>query len=55
VTFPFDGRFLAWLAVAIVLIITPGPDTALIIRNALRAGARSASLSAIGVGAGSAA
>jgi threonine/homoserine/homoserine lactone efflux protein len=54
-TFPFDGRFLAWLAVAIVLIITPGPDTALIIRNALRAGARSASLSAVGVGAGSAA
>jgi threonine/homoserine/homoserine lactone efflux protein len=54
VTFPFDGRFLAWLAVAIVLIITPGPDTALIIRNALGAGARSASLSAIGVGAGSA-
>lgn len=53
-TFPFDGRFLAWLAVAIVLIITPGPDTALIIRNALRAGARSASLSAVGVGAGSA-
>lgn len=54
-TFPVDGRFLAWLAVAIVLIITPGPDTALIIRNALRAGARSASLSAVGVGAGSAA
>jgi threonine/homoserine/homoserine lactone efflux protein len=54
VTLPFDGRFLAWLAVAIVLIITPGPDTALIIRNALRAGARSASLSAAGVGVGSA-
>jgi threonine/homoserine/homoserine lactone efflux protein len=54
-TFPVDGRFLAWLAVAVVLIITPGPDTALIIRNALRAGARSASLSAVGVGAGSAA
>lgn len=52
---PFDVRFLAWLAVAIILIITPGPDTALIIRNALRAGARSASLSAVGVGAGSAA
>ena len=54
-TFPLDGRFVAWLAVAIVLIITPGPDTALIIRNALRAGARSASLSAVGVGVGSAA
>ena len=52
---PFDGRFAAWIAVAAVLIVTPGPDTALIIRNALRAGARSASLSAVGVGVGSAA
>src|SRR6185436_6977128 len=48
-----DARFAAWIAVAIVLIVTPGPDTALIIRNALRGGARSASLSAIGIGAGS--
>jgi threonine/homoserine/homoserine lactone efflux protein len=54
-TLPFDARFTAWIAVAIVLIVTPGPDTALIIRNALRAGARAASLSAAGVGAGSAA
>jgi threonine/homoserine/homoserine lactone efflux protein len=52
---PFDGRFAAWIAVAAVLIVTPGPDTALMIRNALRAGARSASLSAVGVGVGSAA
>jgi RhtB (resistance to homoserine/threonine) family protein len=52
--FPFDGRFAAWIAIALVLIVTPGPDTALIIRNALRAGARSASLSAVGVGIGSA-
>src|SRR6266850_3212761 len=50
---PFDGRFGAWIAVAIVLIVTPGPDTALIIRNALRSGARCAALSALGVGAGS--
>ena len=54
-TLPFDGRFVAWIAVALVLIVTPGPDTALIIRNTLRAGARSASLSAVGVGVGSAA
>jgi threonine/homoserine/homoserine lactone efflux protein len=54
-TFPVDSRFLAWLGVAVVLIVTPGPDTALIIRNTLRAGARSASLSAVGVGVGSAA
>ena len=53
-TFPFDARFAAWVAVAIVLIVTPGPDTALIIRNSLRGGARAASLSALGVGAGSA-
>lgn len=53
-TFPFDARFAAWIAVAVVLIITPGPDTALIIRNALRGGTRAASLSALGVGAGSA-
>jgi threonine/homoserine/homoserine lactone efflux protein len=54
-TLPFDGRFAAWIAVALVLIVTPGPDTALIIRNTLRGGARSASLSAVGVGVGSAA
>ena len=52
-TLPFDGRFLAWIAVAVVLIVTPGPDTALIIRNALRGGARAASHSAFGVGVGS--
>jgi RhtB (resistance to homoserine/threonine) family protein len=48
-----DGRFAAWIAVAVVLIITPGPDTALIIRQALRGGARAASRSAVGVGVGS--
>lgn len=48
-----DGRFAAWIAVACVLIVTPGPDTALIIRQSLRAGSRAASLSAFGVSAGS--
>ena len=48
-----DARFDAWIAVAIVLIVTPGPDTALIIRNALRAGTRAASLTSLGIGAGS--
>lgn len=52
---PIDARFAAWIAVAVVLIVTPGPDTALIIRNALRGGARSASLSALGIGLGSSA
>ena len=49
----FDGRFAAWIAIAVVLIVTPGPDTALIIRNAVRAGARATSWSAVGVGVGS--
>jgi len=48
-----DARFGAWLAVSAVLIVTPGPDTALVIRNALGSGARAASLTALGVGAGS--
>jgi len=48
-----DARFGAWLAVSAVLIVTPGPDTALVIRNALGSGARAASLTALGVGIGS--
>jgi threonine/homoserine/homoserine lactone efflux protein len=48
-----DGRFAAWITVAVVLIVTPGPDTALIIRQALRGGARAASRSAAGIGVGS--
>ena len=48
-----DARFGAWLAVSAVLIVTPGPDTALVIRNALRSGARAAALTALGVGIGS--
>jgi threonine/homoserine/homoserine lactone efflux protein len=47
-----DGRFLAFLAVAVVLIVTPGPDTALVTRNAFRDGARGASLTALGVTVG---
>ena len=50
-----DARFAAYLAIATVLIVTPGPDTALVIRNALRSGARAAGFSALGIGLGSAA
>lgn len=50
-----DARFVAWIAVALVLVVTPGPDTALIIRQALRNGARAASLSAFGISTGSSA
>ncbi|HET9848975.1 MAG TPA: LysE family translocator [Candidatus Dormibacteraeota bacterium] len=48
-----DARFGAYLAVATLLIITPGPDTALTIRNALRFGRRAASMSTFGIALGS--
>jgi threonine/homoserine/homoserine lactone efflux protein len=49
----FDARFAAYLAVAALLIVTPGPDTALVTRNALLAGRRAAAMTALGIGAGS--
>ena len=49
----FDTRFAAYLAVAALLIVTPGPDTALVTRNALLAGRRAASFSTLGIGVGS--
>jgi threonine/homoserine/homoserine lactone efflux protein len=48
-----DARFAAYLAVAALLIVTPGPDTALVIRNALLAGRRAASFTSLGIGMGS--
>jgi threonine/homoserine/homoserine lactone efflux protein len=45
---------LAFLAVAVVLIVTPGPDTALTIRNALWSGRRGGVATACGVAAGQA-
>ncbi len=47
-----DGRLIAWVALSSLLIATPGPDTALIIRNALAAGPRASTLFAIGVAVG---
>jgi threonine/homoserine/homoserine lactone efflux protein len=49
----FDARFGAYLAVAALLIVMPGPDTALVIRNALFAGRRVASFTTFGIGVGS--
>ncbi|HEX8981962.1 MAG TPA: LysE family translocator [Ktedonobacterales bacterium] len=50
----FDVRFGAYLLVATLLIVTPGPDTALTIRNTLRGGRRAASFTALGIAVGSA-
>ena len=48
-----DERLAAYVAVMALLIFTPGPDTALVIRNALGSGARAATATAFGVGLGS--
>jgi threonine/homoserine/homoserine lactone efflux protein len=45
---------LAFLAVAAVVIVTPGQDTALTIRNTLLGGRRAGALTALGVAAGQA-
>lgn len=47
-----DPRLLAYLGVAVVLIVTPGPDTALTVRNALTGGRRFAVETAVGVACG---
>ena len=47
-----DARFGAFVLLSALLIVTPGPDTALIIRNALAAGPRASTFSAVGVAVG---
>src|SRR5260370_17051530 len=47
-----DGRLIAWVALSSLLIASLGPDTGLIIRNALAAGPRASTLFAIGVAVG---
>lgn len=47
-----DARFAAYVLVAAVLIVTPGPDMALVARNAFRGGYPAARATAFGVGSG---
>jgi threonine/homoserine/homoserine lactone efflux protein len=47
-----DPRFAAYVLVAAVLIVTPGPDMALVARNAFRGGYPAARATAFGVGVG---
>lgn len=47
-----DTRFLAFITVSALLIVVPGPDMALVARNALRTGQAGAWSTALGVSAG---
>jgi threonine/homoserine/homoserine lactone efflux protein len=47
-----DARFLTYLLISAVLIVTPGPDMALVARNAVRGGYPVARSTAFGVGVG---
>lgn len=47
-----DPRFVAFVGVSAFLIVTPGPDMALVTRNALAGGRRAAVFTAVGVGLG---
>jgi threonine/homoserine/homoserine lactone efflux protein len=49
-----NARMVAFFGVALLLIVTPGPDTALTIRNALGGGAQSGVFTALGVATGQA-
>jgi threonine/homoserine/homoserine lactone efflux protein len=46
------GHFLAFLVVSLLVIVTPGPDTALTIRNSLLRGRRGGVVTAAGVAVG---
>jgi threonine/homoserine/homoserine lactone efflux protein len=47
-----DGSFLTFLGVSIVVIVAPGPDTALTIRNTMRGGRAPGIATALGVSTG---
>jgi threonine/homoserine/homoserine lactone efflux protein len=50
-----DARFLAFVAVMSLLIVTPGPDMAMVTRQVFAHERRTASFTALGIGLGSAA
>jgi threonine/homoserine/homoserine lactone efflux protein len=47
-----DGRLLAFVGVAAVIVVVPGPDMALVLRNGLRGGRHAALATALGINAG---
>jgi threonine/homoserine/homoserine lactone efflux protein len=47
-----DGSFLTFLGVSIVVIVAPGPDTVLTVRNTFRGGRASGVATALGVSTG---
>jgi threonine/homoserine/homoserine lactone efflux protein len=47
-----DGSFLAFVGVSLLVIVTPGPDTALTIRNTLRGGRAGGVFTGLGVASG---
>jgi threonine/homoserine/homoserine lactone efflux protein len=47
-----DASFLAFLGISAAVIVTPGPDTALTVRNTLLGGRHGGILTAVGVSAG---
>jgi threonine/homoserine/homoserine lactone efflux protein len=49
-----DTSFLAFLSISILVIVTPGPDTALTIRNTIMGGRRGGVFTALGIVAGQA-
>jgi len=49
-----DAGLVAFVGVAVVVVVTPGPDTALTLRNALAGGRRAGVLTAVGVVGGQA-
>jgi threonine/homoserine/homoserine lactone efflux protein len=53
-TAAMDAGLMAFVGVAVVVIVTPGPDTALTLRNALVGGRRAGVLTAVGVVGGQA-